>query len=168
MYYWITARNERLLYDYVVDELVSRSRSHDRVLRTEEVSAWIEARVAKYHKKWSEGVLRRLAQAILAALRDFGILEGAVKKRIAPAYLPVESFAYLAYAIYRQGISGHSLVNHPDWALFLLSSGAVEHQFLEADRRDLLRYQAAGKIVRVDFPADELGEIANVVARRAH
>ncbi len=168
VYYWITARNERLLYDYVVDELVSRSKSHDHVLRTEEVSAWIESRIAKYHKTWSEGVLKRLARAVLAALRDFGILEGAVKKRIAPAYLPVESFAYLAYVIYRQGISGHSLVNHPDWALFLLSSGAVEHQFLEADRRDLLRYQAAGKIVRVDFPAGEFGEMADVVARRAH
>jgi len=168
VYYWITARNERLLYDYVVHELVSRRRSHDRVLRTEEVSAWIESRIAKCHKTWSEGVVRRLAQAILAALRDFGILEGAVRKRIAPTYLPVESFAYLAYVIYRQGISGYSLVNHPDWALFLLSSRAVEHQFLEADRGDLLRYQAAGEIVRVDFPAGGFGEMADVVARRAH
>jgi len=30
-------------------------------------------------------------------LRDFGVLHGAVNKRIAPAYMPVAAFAYIAF-----------------------------------------------------------------------
>lgn len=167
VYYWITARSNRLLYDYVVEEILPRSKSHDPLVRPEEVAVWISDRFAKYKRTLSATVTRRLAQGVLSTLRDFGILEGAVKKRIAPAYIPVEAFAYLAFAIHAQGASGHSLVNHPDWALFLFTSATVEHQFLEADRHDLLTYQAAGKIVRVEFLARSYGEMADVVAARA-
>jgi hypothetical protein len=44
--------------------------------------------------EWSEPTILRIAQGLLSALRDFGVLQGAAKKRIAPAYLPVTAFAY--------------------------------------------------------------------------
>jgi hypothetical protein len=168
VYYWITARSERLLYDFVTDELFPRSRGHDPSVRTDETSAWITGRLQKHRKSWSPTVTTKVAQGLLAAVRDFGILEGATRKRIAPAYLPVEAFAYIAYAINAQGASGHALVEHPDWVLFLFNSSVVEHQFLEADRNDLLTYQAAGRITRIDFPAHTFPEMADVVARKAH
>ncbi len=168
VYYWITARSDRLLYDYVVDEILPRSKTHDPLVRAEEVAAWITARFAKYKRTLSATVTTRLAQGILSTLRDFGILEGAVKKRIAPAYLSIEAFAYLAFAIHAQGASGEALVTHRDWGLFLLAHAAVEHQFLEADRHSLLSYQAAGKIMRVDFPAQTYKEMADVITRRTH
>jgi hypothetical protein len=40
--------------------------------------------------------------------------------------------------------------------------------FLEADRAGLLRFHAAGQIVRVDFPAQDYSEMADVVTRAAH
>jgi hypothetical protein len=104
---------------------------------------------------------------MLATLRDFGILEGAAKKRIAPVYLPVESFAYIAFALHQDSVSGPHLVQHRGWLLFLFSPPVVEHMFLEADRHGLLRFQAAGKIVRIDFPAQRFEEMANVIAARA-
>ena len=104
---------------------------------------------------------------MLATLRDFGILEGTAK-RIAPVYLPVESFAYIAFALQQEGASGLHLVQHQDWFLFLFSPPVVEHMCLEADRHGLLRFQAAGKIVRIDFPAHNFEEIADVVVARAH
>jgi len=167
VYYWITARSDRLLYDYVSQEVLQRSKTFDPLVRPEEVAAWITNRFAEYKRTLSTTVTRRLAQGILSTLRDFGVLEGAAKKRIAPAYLPVEAFAYLAFAIHAQGASGHTLVNHPDWALFLFTNAVAEHQFLEADRHDLLTYQAAGKIMRVDFSARTYKEMADVVAAKA-
>ena len=110
----------------------------------------------------------KVARGILATLRDFGILEGTAKKRIAPVYLPIESFAYIAFALHQEDVSGQNLVQHRDWLLFLFSPPVVEHMFLEADRHGLLRFQAAGKIVRVDFPAHSFEEMADVVAARAH
>ena len=38
----------------------------------------------------------RVAQGLLSTLRDFGVLQGAVNKRIAPAYCRSTAFAYIA------------------------------------------------------------------------
>jgi len=168
VYYWITARSERLLYDFVCTVLLHSSKTQTQSLKTEDVCVWIAAQLAMCDKRWSQTVTTKVAQGVLAALRDFGILEGTVKKRIAPVYLPVESFAYIAFALYQEGTSGSHLIHHPDWLLFLFSPPVVEHMFLEADRHSLLRFQAAGKIVRIDFPAHSFEEMADVIAARAH
>lgn len=85
-----------------------------------------------------------------------------------PAHAPWIRFAYLAFALHQEGATGSSLLNHRDWSLFLFSPPVVERLFLEADRNGLLRFQAAGKIVRIDFPAHSFEEMADVVAARAH
>jgi hypothetical protein len=105
---------------------------------------------------------------MLAALRDVRLLEGARKKRIAPVYLPVESCVYIAFALHQAGVSGPQLVHHRDGPLFLFSPPMVEQMFLEADRSGLLRFQAAGNIMRMDFPAASFGEMAEVIAARGH
>ena len=168
VYYWVTARSEQLLYDYVHHELYPHSNAPDRNVRVDEVASWIGARLAERGKSWSPTVTTKVACGILATLRDFGILEGAVKKRIAPAYAPVESFSYMAFALHAEGVSGLTLLNHPDWTLFLFSPKIVEHMFLEADRNGLLRYHAAGKIVRIDFPAESFKDMARVIAARTY
>ena len=168
VYYWITVQSERLLYDFVCTELRYRSQRQEQGIQTDDVCRWIAAQLAPCGKVWSPTVTTKVAQGMLATLRDFGILEGTVKKRIAPVYLPVESFAYLAFALHQAGASGPHLLQHGDWCLFLCSPPVVEHMFLEADRNGLLHFQAAGKIVRIDFPAHSFEEMADVVAARAH
>lgn len=168
VYYWITARNERLLYDFVCTELLRCSKNQTQYVKTDEVCCWISSQLARCGKSWSQTVTTKVAQGVLATLRDFCILEGTVKKRIAPVYLPVESFAYIALAIHQEGVSGSNLVYHHDWSLFLVSPLVVEHMFLEADRHAFLRFQAAGKIMRIDFPVHSFEEMADVVAAREH
>jgi len=168
VYYWITARSERLLYDFVCTELLRYSKNQIQRVKTDEVCCWISSQLARCGKSWSQTVTTKVAQGVLATLRDFCILEGTVKKRIAPVYLPIESFAYIAFALHQEGVSGQSLVYHHDWCLFLFSPLVVEHIFLEADRNGFLRFQAAGKIVRIDFPMHSFEEMADVVAARSH
>jgi hypothetical protein len=168
IYCWITARSERLLYDSVCTELLQRSKSQAQSIKTEEVCGWISTQLAIWNKSWSPTVMAKVARGVLPTLRDFGILEGASKKRVAPAYLPVEAFAYIAFALHQEGVSGPQLVQHRDWQLFLLSPPIVEQMFLEADRSGLLRFQAAGTIMRIDFSATNFGEMADVVVARAH
>jgi hypothetical protein len=164
----MTARTERLLYDFVCVELLQRSKSQVQPITTNDVGRWIASQLATCGKNWSPSVTARVARGVLAALRDFGLLEGASKKRIAPVYLPIESFAYIAFALHQEGVSGPQLVQHRDWQLFLLSPPMVEQMFLEADRSGLLRFHVAGKIMRMDFPATNFGEMADVVVARAH
>ena len=166
VYYWITARSEPLLYDFVCEEMTHRD--VQQVITTHETANWIATRLSTCGKTWSPTVTRKVAQGLLATLRDFGILQGRAKKRVAASYLPIESFSYIAFALHEEGVSGKQLVEHSDWRLFLLSSPAVERMFLEADRAGLLRFHAAGRIVRVDFAAQDTTEMADVVTRRAH
>jgi hypothetical protein len=49
---------------------------------------------------WSENTIERIAQGLLSTLRDFGVLQGAVRKRIAPSYLPVHAFSYVAFYLH--------------------------------------------------------------------
>jgi hypothetical protein len=117
---------------------------------------------------WSEPTVVRIAQGLLSALRDFGVLQGAIKKRIAPAILPVEAFAYLTFFLKQQQPSGAKLVELPDWKLFFLPREGVERFLFEAHQHHLLEYHAAGSVTRLTFPKATLEEYANVLAERAH
>ena len=167
IYYWITARGERLLRDYVTEELVVRHQIGD-VITTDATGLWIERQISRYDRHWSESVLRKVSSGLLATLRDFQILAGDSKKRVAPVYLPPAAFAYLAFILSLQGHSGRQLVEHPDWKLFLLKTAAVEHHFMDAHQLHLLEYQAAGSLVRISFPTAKIEEYADVITQRTH
>jgi len=97
---------------------------------------------------------------------DFGVLEGAVQKRITLAYLPVESFSYGAFYLKQHEPSGAKLLGSPEWTLFFLSREGVERSLFEAHQNGLLEYHAAGSVSRLTFPAKNLEEYANVLAQR--
>jgi hypothetical protein len=127
------------------------------------VSRWVEE--GRSSGPWSEGTVRRVAQGLAATLRDFGVLRGAVRKRLVCPHLPVEAFAYVALCLRQRQPSGDRLVGDPEWGLFLLARPAVERLFLEAHQRRLLEYQAAGSVVRVSFPTESIEEYARVIAQ---
>ena len=166
VYFWITARSEPLLYDFTTEEILSKNRGQDLSVRVDETAQWIRKRLFGQHQAWTDTVTTKVSRGLLAALRDFGILEGTAGKRIAPVYLPVESFAYLAFALHELASSGERLILHPDWKLFLMESPVVERLFLEAHQHRLLHYEAAGKIYRIDFSARNAEEMADAVAGR--
>jgi len=160
-YYWITARAEPLLYDFVADELFTRLGAADREVRIDEVLAWLEVRLLAAGKVWTPTVRRKVARGMLAALRDFGLLEGAVRKRLAAFRLAPEAFALIAFLLHELGAEAGRLVSHRDWRLFLLSDTEVERLFLECHQRHWLRYQVAGQIHRVEFPETSFQEYAH-------
>lgn len=166
VYYWITARSDPLLYDFVEDEILARGKGHDLAIRVDETARWIGKELSKRSQSWSDTVSLKVARGLLAALRDFGILEGATKKRIAPVYLPIEPFAYIAFVLHSLGSSGERLITHPDWKLFLMEPPVVERLFLDAHQNQLLHYEAAGKIYRIEFYAQKMEEMADVIAGR--
>ena len=164
LYYWITARTERLMYEYVTEFLASSQPRID----SEHTARWIVSTVRPFGSVWTEKVTIKVARGLMAALRDFGILEGASEKRLASVYLPIPCFAYIAFLLHNQGAHGAALVDHPDWGLFLLISRQQrERLFLEAAQSRLLTYHAAGSLVRVDFPAMTSEEYQRVVIERS-
>lgn len=168
--YFQAARSDRLLHDAVTELLAARSSRADVEVRPWEVERWVAEQVAagKTGRSWSVPVQRRVVQGLLATLRDFGVLEGAVRKRIASVYLPIDSFAFIAFQLRRDEPSGERLLHHPEWQLFLLPDQAIERFFLEAHQERLLQYYAAGRVARIEFPAETLAEYARVLTERAH
>lgn len=168
--YFHAAQADSLLHDVVVEflgDLQSQGRSEVTLLDLQKaLCGWTEQ--GKTASRWSAGTLCRVAQGLLATLRDFGILQGGVRKRFAPSYLPIEAFAYVAFFLHRQQPSGNRLVHHLEWRLFFLAPSAVERLFMEAHQHRLLQYHAAGPVMRIDFPVDSLEEYAHALTQRSH
>lgn len=170
IHYYAAAAAEPLLWDFVVEVLSEKhARGHHEV-RVGDVFRFLDrSSDRRFHgKRWSKEVSTRVARGLLAALRDFGILSGAVKKRISPLYLPSESFVFIARVRRELGARGHLALTDPCWRLFFLNETAVERLFLEAHQRKLLTYLAAGSVIRIDFPGTSLEEYAHELAQRAH
>jgi hypothetical protein len=165
-----SAKADPLVQDVVIEILRHRKDQgySDVDVIDIERELWKWVREGKTGSKWSEATMIRVARGLLAALRDFGVLQGAVKKRIAPAYLPTEAFAYVMFYLKRSQASGAKLIDLPDWKLFFLAHEGVERMLFEAHQKDLLEYHAAGTVTRLTFPVDTLEEYANVLATRAY
>ena len=166
--YFHSARADRLLHDAVTDVLLPMKQRgladiavHDLQRPLER---WVEQ--GKTVSSWSKTTILRVAQELLATLRDFGVLEGASKKRIATAFFPVESFAYIAFYLKQHQPSGARLIELPDWKLFFLNRESVERMLFEAHQHSLLEYHVAGSVTRLTFSAETLEEYADVLAQR--
>jgi len=166
--YFHAARADALLHDTVTEILWPLHALGKTDVTIQDIltplARWAaEGKTAGY---WSEPTLVRVAQGLMATLRDFGVLQGRVHKRLAPMYLPVEAFACIVFYLHQEQPSGERLLSHPQWRLFFLSPQAVEHFFVEAQQRHLLEYYAAGSIIRITFPTDSAEEYARALTQR--
>ena len=168
--YFHSAQSDRLLGDTVLDILAPLKAMGITDVDADDIqhtlTKWV--REGKTASEWGEYTIRRVSQGLLATLRDFGVLEGAVNKRIAPALLPVHAFAYIMFYLKRHQPSGVKLIDLPEWKLFFLSPEGVERFLFEAHQSNLLEYHAAGNVTRLTFPAKTLEEYANVLAQKSH
>jgi hypothetical protein len=166
--FYHAAKADPLIYDAVTEWLLplhARGIVDISVIEARKVlAAWCAE--GKTTGEWSEPTIERIAQGLLSTLRDFGVLHGAVNKRIAPTYMPLTTFAYVMFLLKKHQASGARLVEHPDWRLFFLPREGVERHLFEAHQRGLLEYHAAGSVTRLTFPAESLEEYANVLAQR--
>ena len=168
--YFHAARADSLLRDVVLEILVpqwARGVTQVNVADVQRtVRQWVST--GKTASIWNDCTLRRVVQGLLSALRDFGVLQGAVNKRIAPAYLPLQAFCYIAFYLKQKQASGAKLLDMVDWKLFFLPREGVERFMVDAHQHGLLEYHAAGSVTRLTFPAPTLEEYADVLARAAN
>jgi hypothetical protein len=69
---------------------------------------------------------------LLSGLREFGVLEGANKKRISFPPLPSSTAAHLLRLLVSMGLPPSDIVDAPEWHLFL-RTGNVALESLRAD-----------------------------------
>jgi len=165
--YFHSVRADSLLRDVVIELLVPHWSRGVMEIDVREIESalrkWVEE--GKTSGPWGDSTVRRVTQGVLSTLRDFGVLQGAVNKRIAPAYLSLQAFAYIAFYLKQHQPSGTKLLDLVDWKLFFLPREGVERFFLEAHQHGLLEYHVAGSVTRLSFPVETLEEYANVLTQ---
>lgn len=170
IYYFCTVNADVLLADFV-DAYLGSALHHNRLqIVTTDVIDWLmqQVRAGKTTGNWAYPTSERIAQGLLATLRDFGVLEGKVKKTLAHPYLPETSFALMAYWLTAQRPVSDAIYNHQAWRSFFLERMEVERLFLRAHQLHLLTYQAAGRVIRLEFPAQTIEEYVRVLIERTH
>jgi bacteriophage exclusion system BrxA-like protein len=133
--YFHSARADRLLHDVVTEVLFpmrQKGLMHVGVQDFQKpLGCWVLE--GKTIGKWSEATITRIAQGLLSTLRDFGVLEGAVNKKIITAFFPIEAFAYIAFYLKQHQPSGAKLIELADWKL-----GKQKFSFTRLDDARLL------------------------------
>ncbi len=167
--YYLALQADTLLHDVVTEVLAPKARQGLQDVHVEEIKTWIHTQIdaGKTQRAWGPITIERAAQEVMATLRDFGILQGAVNKRLATIFLPLPAFAFIAFLLYRQQPSGDAVLHSPEWSAFFLATPAVERLFLEAHQERLLAYYAAGRVIRLEFPVPTIQEYASVLTERA-
>lgn len=161
--YFFTARNDIFLRDFIIEFLQPLYEDGQRdvpiSLAENIVRKWYKE--GKTAGKWSDETIITVARHALATLRDFHLLEGAVKKRITPLFIPDQAFAYLSLFMSLNGINGERLVKNPGWRLFFLTPQLVERFFMSCHQEGYLTYHAAGPVYRIEFPYKTLEELCH-------
>jgi len=167
--YWHAADADPVVRTIVEDLIWPRFVAGDRSVSVDHVQELLVrySRDGRTTTPWNDATARRVAQGVLSLLRDFGVLEGHVRKSVSVPFVPTPAFAYVAFCLSTppRGLSGFELITAPEWRLFLLDRAAVERGFLEAHQERFLEYEAAGSTVRIGFPERSLPEYARAITR---
>jgi hypothetical protein len=156
--FYEAARDDEALAAFAGEALFEWRRTDRRQVDPADVDAWLTERVGG----WSPATRQRVAEGLLAAGRDFGLLDGVVHKRIQPPALSLAGFAYVALRERSVRGSSRALLDSPVWRRYLLDDHDVRALFHQADRHKILRLSEAGTMVRIDWLVDDLREVAGV------
>ncbi|MBX7132277.1 MAG: DUF1819 family protein [Fimbriimonadaceae bacterium] len=131
----------------------------------DDVKIWLKDQTDRGNlKELTDTVRTKVARGLLAALRDFGILRGTIRKEFNSPGMSAKGFAYVAFRETQQGAGARALVDSPIWHRWLLDDRWVADLLAKADRIGVLRHSQVGSAVRIDWNAATLQEVVDAAA----
>jgi Putative inner membrane protein (DUF1819) len=129
----------------------------------DDVTNWLAGQAAKGRApEWSPTVRTKVSRGLLAALRDFGVLQGSVRKTFDSPRMTLAGFCYVAFRLHETGSSSRRIAESPAWKRWLLDSDHVADLFAQASRADVLSFGSVGSSVRIDWHVTRLEEAVRV------
>lgn len=99
---------------------------------------------------WSENTRLRVAEHYLAAVKNFGLLEGSKEKEFKYIYPPDELILYVLYSLFEQDVTtADAVVEHPDWKLLLLTPEEVRDRIQDVSPTHVT-YEKRGSVERLE------------------
>lgn len=101
---------------------------------------------------WSPQTRSSLVSHYLSAIRDFGILEGKVRKRIRRPTVEEGLFLYIVTFLRDCGKHPRDILGSDDFRIFMLSQQEVESKMVEAHRRGHINFRKSGHVISLELP----------------
>lgn len=163
--YYETSRDERLLAAFAEGPLFEWYETGRSRVTIDDTTAWLAEQATEgVLPEWSPTVRTKVGRGLLAALRDFQVLEGATLKRFAPPQLSLRGFAYVAFRLHEQGASSTTVATSHVWRRWLLEPARVEDLLHQAARAGVLTYGSAGTAFRIDWHVTSVEEAIRAAA----
>jgi hypothetical protein len=166
--YFETTRAEPLLADFAEGPLFHWYRAGRSSITLNDAAGWVAEVVdGGLAPPWSDAVQTRVARALLATLRDFGVLEGATgsnKKNIGHPYPSVAGFAYVCWRLHEFGVTAASIEGSTVWRRWLLDTPDVAALLADLAQHGVILLNRAGSVVRIEWQAQTLAEAVHGAA----
>ena len=163
--YYETSRDELLLAAFAEGPCFRWFEAGRSRVTIDDTAAWLAEQTTEGRlPEWSPTVRTKVGRGLLAALRDFHVLEGGALKRFAPPQLSLRGFAYVAFRLHEQGASSTTVATSKVWRRWLLDPARVEDLLHEAARAGVLTYGSAGTAFRIDWHVTTVEEAIRAAA----
>lgn len=163
--YYETARDEALLAAFAEGPAFDWYAAGRVGISIDDAKQWLEGLTKDGSLPvWTDTVRTKVARGLLAALRDFGVFKGAVRKEFNTPGMTPKGFAYVAFREHQQQVSARALLESPIWRRWLLDDRWIGDLLTQVDRLGLLHYSRAGSAIRIDWKVTNLQEVVNVAA----
>jgi hypothetical protein len=163
--YFETSRDEGLLAAFAEGPFSDWYETGRSRVTIDDTTSWLAERAAAgVLPEWSPTVRTKVGRGLLAALRDFLVLDGATNKRYVPPHLSLRGFAYVAFRLHEQGASSTKIATSSVWRRWLLSTERVDELLRLAAGAGVLTYGSAGTAVRIDWHVGSVEEAIRVAA----
>ncbi len=144
---------DHLTFALVTEVLWERWRARSLAISVADVLEFLdgESKNNPAIKKWSPSTRTKVAQSTLAALRDFGVLNGIYSKQIQRPAVSPETVFHLLCVLLAEGHHGRAVVEAPDWRLFLWSEDDAAKALAELAQRRWIRFERGGRTVILEL-----------------
>lgn len=150
------ALRDHLTFDFVTQVLWPRWQARQLAVSPEDLRSFMDqaAETQPQVAQWAEVTRSRLARHILAALRDFGVLEGQQKKTLVQPLLPLFTARHLLRILIEEGCQGMQVLRDPTWQLFFHTENDVAHTLGRLAQEQVIRFERVGDTVVLQAPQD--------------
>lgn len=108
--------------------------------------------------EWTEDTKENVAQHYLAALKNFGILEGSQEKEFKYIHPPDKLIAYVLYSLFERDVTTpDAIVGDDDWKLLFLDESDARDRIIGISP-EFVRYEQKGSVERIDPKYDSVKE----------
>ncbi len=166
--YFEACRAEPLLADFAEGPLFEWYQAGRSTVTVEDAVAWVGQIACRgLAPDWSDAVQTRVGRALLATLRDFGILEGTTggtRKQIGHPYPSIAGFAYTCWRLHELGVTAASIERSTVWRRWLLATADVAALLTDLAHHGVIMLNRAGSVTRIEWQAATLAEAVHGAA----